>query len=160
MSITPAFSPGPWITQGALVGSVRRWILEDLYEQCSFHMAEKMPSSVSEGSRPMSLRMRRYSSGLRPCAATSAGVILLARFVGFTTFLARSLRCAAFLATTFFTAGFFRVFGADGRFLRTFLRALGFNVIGAKCHCRAQRGNPSPRPFHNIITACRRRDGQ
>ncbi len=47
MSITPAFSPGPWITQGALVGSVRRWIFEDLYEQCSFHIAEKMPSSVN-----------------------------------------------------------------------------------------------------------------
>ena len=49
MSITPAFSPGPWITQGALVGSVRRWIFEDLYEQCSFHIAEKMPSSVKVG---------------------------------------------------------------------------------------------------------------
>ncbi len=58
MSITPAFSPGPWITQGALVGSVRRCTFEDLYEQCSFHMAEKMPSSVSDGSRPISLRMR------------------------------------------------------------------------------------------------------
>ena len=46
MSITPAFSPGPWITQGAVVGRVRRWIFEDLYEQCSFHIAEKMPSSV------------------------------------------------------------------------------------------------------------------
>src|ERR1700730_1171125 len=76
ISMTPAFSPGPWITQGALVGSVRRWSLEDLYEQCSFHMAEKMPSSVSEGSRPMSLRMRWYSSGLRPWAATSAGVMV------------------------------------------------------------------------------------
>src|SRR5260370_28266682 len=75
MSMTPAFSPGPWITQGALVGSVRRWILEDLYEQCSFHIAEKMPSSVKVGVRPISLRMRSYSSGLSPCAATSAGVI-------------------------------------------------------------------------------------
>jgi hypothetical protein len=56
--MTPAFSPGPWITQGALVGSMRRWIFEDLYEQCSFHIAEKMPSSVMEGSRPMSARMR------------------------------------------------------------------------------------------------------
>src|SRR5262249_25181474 len=75
MSITPAFSPRPWITQGALVGSVRRWILEDLYEQCSFHMAEKIPSSVKLGVRPISLRMRSYSSGLRPCSATSSGVI-------------------------------------------------------------------------------------
>src|SRR5689334_7164302 len=76
ISMTPAFSPGPWITQGALVGSVRRWIFEDLYEQCSFHIAEKMPSSVKVGVRPISLRSRSYSSGLRPCAATSAGVIL------------------------------------------------------------------------------------
>src|ERR1700688_1682857 len=76
MSITPAFSPGPWITQGALVGSVRRWIFEDLYEQCSFHIAEKMPSSVMEGSRPISFRMRSYSSGLRPCSAMSCGVTL------------------------------------------------------------------------------------
>src|SRR3954452_10955509 len=74
MSITPAFSPGPWITQGALVGSVRRWILEDLYEQCSFHIAEKMPSSVKLGVREISARMRSYSSGLRPWASTSAGV--------------------------------------------------------------------------------------
>src|SRR5215510_7539760 len=76
MSITPAFSPGPWITQGALVGSVRRWTFEDLYEQCSFHIAEKMPSSVKLGVRPMSARRRSYSSGLRPWAATSAGVML------------------------------------------------------------------------------------
>src|SRR6202035_4875353 len=76
MSITPAFSPGPWITQRALVGSVRRCTFEDLYEQCSFHIAEKMPSSVMVGSRPISSRMRSYSSGLRPCSATSCGVIL------------------------------------------------------------------------------------
>ena len=75
MSMTPAFSPGPWITQGALVGSVRRCTFEDLYEQCSFHIAEKMPSSVKVGSRPISSRMRSYSSGLRPCSATSSGVI-------------------------------------------------------------------------------------
>src|ERR1700730_367082 len=75
ISMTPAFSPGPWITHGALVGSVRRCSFEDLYEQCSFHIAEKMPSSVKVGVRPMSLRMRSYSSGLRPWAATSAGVI-------------------------------------------------------------------------------------
>src|SRR5580704_10961444 len=75
MSMTPAFSPGPWITHGAWVGSVRRWTFEDLYEQCSFHMAEKMPSSVNVGTRPMSLRMRSYSSGLSPCSATSSGVM-------------------------------------------------------------------------------------
>src|SRR3954451_17004782 len=76
MSMTPAFSPGPWITCGPFVGSVRRWILEDLYEQCSFHIAEKMPSSVIVGSRPISCRIRSYSSGLRPCSATSSGVMV------------------------------------------------------------------------------------
>src|ERR1700750_1239564 len=75
MSITPAFSPGPWITQCALVGSPRRWIGEDLYEQCSFHIAEKMPSSVKVGTRPISFRIRSYSSGLSPWLATSSGVI-------------------------------------------------------------------------------------
>src|SRR3954463_5170608 len=76
ISITPAFSPGPWITHGALVGRPRRWMREDLYEQCSFHIAEKIPSSVKLGTLPISLRMRSYSSGLRPCDATSSGVIL------------------------------------------------------------------------------------
>src|ERR1700748_1484178 len=76
MSMTPAFSPGPWITQGAFVGNPLRWMREDLYEQCSFHIAEKMPSSVKLGTRPISFKIRSYSSGLRPCAATSSGVIL------------------------------------------------------------------------------------
>src|SRR3981189_1510445 len=75
MSITPAFSPGPWITQGALVGSSRRCSREDLYEQCSFHIAEKIPSSVKLGTRPINFRMRSYSSGFRPWLATSSGVI-------------------------------------------------------------------------------------
>src|SRR5690242_14462677 len=75
MSMTPAFSPGPWITQGALVGRPRRWMRDDLYEQCSFHIAEKIPSSVKLGTRPISLRMRSYSSGFRPWLATSSGVI-------------------------------------------------------------------------------------
>src|SRR6516164_8900632 len=48
---------------------------EDLYEQCSFHIAEKIPSSVKLGTRPISFRMRSYSSGLSPWAATSSGVI-------------------------------------------------------------------------------------
>src|SRR5215831_9435679 len=48
---------------------------EDLYEQCSFHIAENIPSSVKLGSRPISFRMRSYSSGLSPWAATSSGVI-------------------------------------------------------------------------------------
>src|ERR1700753_1053912 len=76
MSITPAFSPGPWITQGALVGSFFRCTREDLYEQCSDHITEKMPSSVIEGSRPMISRIRSYSSLVRPCSAMVFGVIL------------------------------------------------------------------------------------
>src|SRR5262249_19777674 len=43
--------------------------------QCSFHIAEKMPSSVSDGGRPIKVRIRSYSSAFRPWAATSAGVI-------------------------------------------------------------------------------------
>src|SRR2546430_971861 len=126
MSITPAFSPGPWITQGALVGSVRRWTLEDLYEQCSFHMAEKMPSSVSEGSRPMSLRTRSYSSGLRPCAATSAALIFVGR-AGFA--LLAGLRGAlAFRAVGF---PLVRVAGLRDVFLRDVL-AIGLNVIAGR----------------------------
>src|SRR3954451_19906481 len=35
-----------------------------------------MPSSVKVGSRPISFRMRSYSSGLSPWAAISSGVIL------------------------------------------------------------------------------------
>src|SRR6195256_6404440 len=75
MSITPAFSPGPWITHGALVGNPLRWMREDLYEQCSFHIAEKIPSSVKLGTRPISFKMRSYSSGFNPWPATSSGVI-------------------------------------------------------------------------------------
>src|SRR5438128_4489982 len=48
---------------------------EDLYEQCSFHIAEKIPSSVKLGTRPISLRMRSYSSGFSPWLATSSGLI-------------------------------------------------------------------------------------
>ena len=98
MSMTPAFSPGPWITQGADVGSVRRWIFEDLYEQCSFHIAEKMPSSVSEGSRPISPVRRWYSSGLRPCAATISGVTTKAPARGAAALGAGFLRPAGLVA--------------------------------------------------------------
>src|SRR5262252_3422679 len=38
-------------------------------------MAEKMPSSVRLGSRPISSRIRWYSSEVRPCSATSCGVM-------------------------------------------------------------------------------------
>src|SRR3954470_4991518 len=77
MSITPAFSPGPQITHGAVVGSFFKWIRLDLYEQCSDHITEKMPSSVRLGSRPMACSTRSYSSGESPCWATISGVIWL-----------------------------------------------------------------------------------
>src|SRR6185312_13231123 len=38
-------------------------------------MAEKMPSSTMVGSRPMIFSSRAYSSGARPCSATTCGVI-------------------------------------------------------------------------------------
>ncbi len=44
MSITPAFSPGPQITLFPLVGSVLSQTFDDLYEQCSLHIAAMMPS--------------------------------------------------------------------------------------------------------------------
>ena len=46
MSITPAFSPGPCTTRGPVVGNLRRCTRDDLYEQCSDHITEKIPSSV------------------------------------------------------------------------------------------------------------------
>src|ERR1700759_507285 len=75
MSITPAFSPGPWITHDALVGSFARCTRVDLYEQCSDHITEKMPSSTKVGSRFISRRMLAYSSSEGPCSLTRAGVI-------------------------------------------------------------------------------------
>src|SRR5690606_1895771 len=78
ISTTPAFSPGPWMTRGPLVGSVLSHFFELLYEQCSFHMAEKMPSSVKVGTRPIRPRILSYSSGFRPWSATSSGVISMA----------------------------------------------------------------------------------
>ena len=53
MSITPAFSPGPWITFFPLVGKFLRWSFDDLYEQCSFHIAENIPSSKKFGFLPI-----------------------------------------------------------------------------------------------------------
>src|ERR1700722_1417297 len=60
------------MTCGPLVGSLRRWMRDDLYEQCSFHIAETMPSSVKVGVRPISATSRAYSSGFRPCETASA----------------------------------------------------------------------------------------
>src|SRR3569833_2254060 len=77
ISTTPAFSPGPQITCGPVVGSFFRWIREDLHEQCSDNMTEKMPSSVRLGSRPMACSTRSYSSVDWPCWATISAVIWL-----------------------------------------------------------------------------------
>ena len=75
IEITPAFSPGPCSTYGALVGSVLSSGRECLYEQCSLHSALTMPSSVNVGVRPSICTSRSYSASVRPCSATSAGVI-------------------------------------------------------------------------------------
>src|SRR5207249_11883308 len=80
MSTTPAFSPGPQITRGPVVGKVLSQIFEDLYEQCSLHIAEKMPSSVMFGVRPRIATARSNSSSVSPCSAARAAVTLLPRF--------------------------------------------------------------------------------
>src|SRR5260370_14376299 len=69
MSTTPAFSPGPCTTSLPRVGSRFRCTLLDLYEQCSLHITEKIPSSVMFGSRPSICLTRAYSSAGRPCSA-------------------------------------------------------------------------------------------
>src|SRR5260221_9290367 len=66
MSTTPAFSPGPWITLGPVVGNLARCRRLDLYEQCSDHITEKTPSSTRLGSRFRRRTMCSYSSRLRP----------------------------------------------------------------------------------------------
>src|SRR5205085_10033472 len=75
MSTTPAFS-SPALTRilAPVVGNFFSSFLEFLYEQCSLHITEKMPSSVKFGSRPRICLMRSNSSGVRPCFSTSSGV--------------------------------------------------------------------------------------
>src|SRR6185503_18148193 len=75
ISTTPAFSPGPWITCGPLVGSLRKCARVDLYEQCSLHITENTPSSTRFGSRLSRRLIRAYSSSFRPCSRTMSGVI-------------------------------------------------------------------------------------
>src|SRR6185503_2391633 len=72
MSTAPAFSPGPCTTRGPVVGSFLRWTRELLYEQCSDHMTENIPSSVIFGSRPKISRIFLYSSSVRLCCARSS----------------------------------------------------------------------------------------
>src|SRR5438445_11743392 len=75
ISTTPAFS-SPALTRmfGPVVGNFFSSFLEFLYEQCSLHITEKIPSSVKFGSRPRIFLMRSNSSGVSPCSATSLGV--------------------------------------------------------------------------------------
>src|SRR5690242_5021650 len=75
MSTTPAFSPGPWMTRGPLVGRRERWTRELLYEQCSLHITLSTPSSAQVGSRPRRSTMRACSSRESLCERTSSGVI-------------------------------------------------------------------------------------
>src|SRR3954453_2717020 len=77
ISTTPAFSPGPQITRGPVVGNWHSQTFDDLYEQCSLHITEKTPSSVRFGSRPRITQARANSSALNPCSAASSGVTLL-----------------------------------------------------------------------------------
>src|SRR6266478_4022355 len=74
ISTTPAFSPGPQITRGPVVGNVLSQTLDDLYEQCSLHIAEKMPSSVWFGVRPRIVTACSNSSLVNPCSAARAAV--------------------------------------------------------------------------------------
>src|SRR6267143_3098625 len=75
ISTTPAFS-SPALTKmfGPVVGNFFSSFLEFLYEQCSLHMTEKIPSSVKLGSRPRIFLIRSNSSGVRPCCLMSSGV--------------------------------------------------------------------------------------
>src|ERR1041385_5206385 len=59
---------------GPVVGNFFSSRREFLYEQCSLHMTEKIPSSVKFGSRPRIFLIRSNSSGVRPCFATNSGV--------------------------------------------------------------------------------------
>src|SRR5215813_6921431 len=82
MSIMPAFSPGPCTTSLLRVGRRFRCTRDDLYEQCSLHITLKIPSSVSDGSRPKDALIFSYSSGVMPWSATTSGVMAGACVVG------------------------------------------------------------------------------
>src|SRR5437868_8760270 len=60
---------------GPVVGNFFSSRREFLYEQCSLHITEKIPSSVKFGSRPRIFLIRANSSGVRPCSSTTLGVI-------------------------------------------------------------------------------------
>src|SRR3954465_4830131 len=93
MSMMPAFSPGPCTTSFDRVGSRFKWTRDDLYEQCSLHITLKIPSSVSEGSRPSHFRTFLYSSGVMPCSATTSGGMAAAAAFGIRGSLIFARRC-------------------------------------------------------------------
>src|SRR6476469_1137028 len=89
MSMMPAFSPGPCTTSLLRVGSRFKCTRHDLYEQCSLHITLKIPSSVSDGSRPSEALIRSYSSGVMPWSLITSGVMVEACVVGITYFYSR-----------------------------------------------------------------------
>ena len=74
MSTAPAFSPGPSMTRGDSVGKRARWRRDDLYEQCSDHIAENIPSSVGLGGLPSRAPICRNSSLESPEASAASSV--------------------------------------------------------------------------------------
>src|SRR5271166_2333192 len=115
-------------------------------------MAEKMPSSVKVGVRPIRLRMCAYSCAVRPCAAASTaltrpvtrpGSIALVR-----AFVA--LRGDLALASSFFLDADFRgalLLGA-GRIFAAFrggLEILGMRPETSPSTRRARNDPPTPR---------------
>src|SRR5436190_5601328 len=65
---------------GPVMGNFFNSRREFLYEQCSLHITEKIPSSVKLGSRSRIFLMRSNSSGARPCCATTSGVTIGSTF--------------------------------------------------------------------------------
>src|SRR4029077_11845730 len=61
---------------GPVVGNFFSSFLEFLYEQCSLHMTEKIPSSVKFGLRPGIFLIRSNSSGVRPGRFTTSSVTI------------------------------------------------------------------------------------
>src|SRR5579859_2295267 len=91
----PAFSPGPCTTSLLRVGSRFRCTRDDLYEQCSLHITLKIPSSVSDGSRPSEALIRSYSSGVMPWSLMTSGVMAEACVVVDIYFYSRILKSRA-----------------------------------------------------------------
>src|SRR6185295_14629897 len=75
ISTAPAFSPGPCTTLGPVVGNFFKCTRELLYEQCSDHITENIPSSVIFGSRPNISTIFLYSSSVRLCCEIRSLVI-------------------------------------------------------------------------------------